>query len=221
MMNAVMHRDYQANMPTRLYQYDQHVEIMNPGGLYGQARPENFPHVNDYRNSVVAEMMKNLNYVNMFNHGVSEVQDLLKENQSPAAEFNVNLVTAFSVIVHEPEAAEAIQKNPGTMQNNVVSQVCPKLSQVVPSMSQVQLTKSAIVLVALMKNTSLPISVLMEGAGETNRSRFRNNILNPLIETQQVEPTQKYSPQSPKQEYALTDNGTELLKDVGCMRSDG
>ena len=39
---------------------------------------------------------------------VSEVQDLLKENQSPAAEFNVNLVTAFSVIVREPEAVETI-----------------------------------------------------------------------------------------------------------------
>ena len=33
MMNAVMHRDYQANMPTRFYQYDHHIEIMNPGGL--------------------------------------------------------------------------------------------------------------------------------------------------------------------------------------------
>ena len=119
MMNAVMHRDYQANMPTRLYQYDHHIEIMNPGGLYGQARPENFPHVNDYRNSVVAEMMKNLNYVNMFNHGVSEVQDLLKENQSPTAEFNVNLVTAFSVIVHEPETVENMQKDPDTMQKNM------------------------------------------------------------------------------------------------------
>ena len=81
-------------------------------------------------------------------------------------------------------------------------------------MSQVQLTKSAIVLIALMTNTSLPISALMVEAGETNRSRFRNNILNPLIETQLVEPTQKDSPQSPKQEYVLTDNGTELLKDV-------
>lgn len=111
MMNAVMHRDYQANMPTRLYQYDSHIEIMNPGGLYGQARPENFPHVNDYRNSVVAEMMKNLYYVNMFNHGIGEVQDLLKENQSPAAEFNVGLVTAFSAIVREPVGAEAMQKS--------------------------------------------------------------------------------------------------------------
>lgn len=219
MMNAVMHRDYQANMPTRLYQYDHHIEIMNPGGLYGQARPENFPHVNDYRNSVVAEMMKNLNYVNMFNHGVNEVQDLLKENQSPAAEFNVGLVTAFSAIVREPEGTESIQKDSDTMreeiQNDLMSQVCPKLSQVCPKLSQIQLTKSAIVLIALMKNTSLPISVLMEKAGEKNRSRFRNNILNPLIETQMVEPTQKDSPQSPKQEYALTDNGKGKLKDVG------
>ena len=118
MMNAVMHRDYQANMPTRLYQYDSHIEIMNPGGLYGQARPENFPHVNDYRNSVVAEMMKNLNYVNMFNHGIGEVQDLLKENQSPAPEFNVGLVTAFSVIVREPMSAETIQKDPESIQKD-------------------------------------------------------------------------------------------------------
>jgi len=119
----VMHRDYQANMPTRLYQYDHHIEIMNPGGLYGQARPENFPHVNDYRNSVVAEMMKNLNYVNMFNHGVSEVQDLLKENQSPAAEFNVNLVTAFSVIVREPK-----DENNANVGKDVVKDVVKKLT---------------------------------------------------------------------------------------------
>jgi len=57
-MNASMHRDYQSNMPIRLYQFDDRVEIMNAGGLYGEARPENFPTVNDYRNPVVAEAMK-------------------------------------------------------------------------------------------------------------------------------------------------------------------
>ena len=102
-MNAVMHRDYQANMPTRLYQYDNHIEIMNPGGLYGQARPENFPHVNDYRNSVVAGMMKILNYVNMFNHGIGEVQDLLHANENPEAVFNIGYLTAFSVVVKDKE----------------------------------------------------------------------------------------------------------------------
>lgn len=101
MMNAVMHRDYQSNMPTRLYQYDHHIEVMNPGGLYGQARPENFPHVNDYRNSVVAEMMKTLNYVNMFNHGIGDVRELLKANGNPEAVFNVSYLTAFSVVVKD------------------------------------------------------------------------------------------------------------------------
>ena len=47
-----------------------------------------------------------------------------------AAEFNVNLVTAFSVIVREPEAAENVQKVAKTGQKVELSQVCPKLSQV-------------------------------------------------------------------------------------------
>ena len=35
----------------------------------------------------------------------------VKENQSPAAEFNVGLVTAFSAIVREPVDSETMQKN--------------------------------------------------------------------------------------------------------------
>ena len=35
----------------------------------------------------------------------------LKKNQSPAAEFNVGLVTAFSAIVREPVDLETMQKN--------------------------------------------------------------------------------------------------------------
>ena len=32
-LNACMHRDYQAHMPTRFYQFADRIEIMNPGGL--------------------------------------------------------------------------------------------------------------------------------------------------------------------------------------------
>ena len=55
--------------------------------------------------------------------GHIEVQDLLKENQSPAAEFNVGLVTAFSAIVHEPVDFEnmqkSMQKDSETMQKTI------------------------------------------------------------------------------------------------------
>lgn len=107
MMNAYMHRDYQSNMPIRLYQYADRIEVMNAGGLYGKARPENFPHVNDYRNPVIAEALKIRKYVNRFNRGISSVQELLLANASPAATFDVNLVTAFKAIVPDAEYAEA------------------------------------------------------------------------------------------------------------------
>ena len=99
LMNACMHRDYQANMPVRLYQFEDHIEIMNAGGLYGEARPENFPTVNDYRNPIVAEAMKEMKYVNMFNQGIRRVQEMLKENDNEEAEFDVSKLTVFVVNV--------------------------------------------------------------------------------------------------------------------------
>ena len=97
LMNACMHRDYQSNMPIRLYQYEDRIEILNAGGLYGEARPENFPTVNDYRNPVVAEAMRGLKYVNMFNRGIQRVKTMLQENGNHAPEFRVDKITAFEV----------------------------------------------------------------------------------------------------------------------------
>lgn len=100
LMNAVCHRDYESNGPVQFYQYDDRIEIMNPGGLYGKATPENFPYVNDYRNGVVAEGMKVLGFVNRYSRGVQTVQDELKANGNGEAEFKLHLVTAFLVIEH-------------------------------------------------------------------------------------------------------------------------
>lgn len=107
LMNAVMHRDYQSNTPTRLYQFDDHIEILNAGGLYGQARPENFPYINDYRNPVLAEMMRLFNYVNKFNHGIQEVKELLRKNENGEPVFNVQYVTAFQVLVKDANRTDS------------------------------------------------------------------------------------------------------------------
>lgn len=94
-------RDLQSNAPLRFYEFSGHLEIMNAGGLYGHARPENFPFVNDYRNPLVAGAMKTLGYVNMFNRGVRQVQSDLKDNGNKPAQFDVSLLTAFRVTVEE------------------------------------------------------------------------------------------------------------------------
>lgn len=100
LMNAVCHRDYEGNGPIQFYQYDDRIEILNPGGLYGKANPRNFPWVNDYRNSVIAEAMKVIGFVNRFSRGVQRVQEELKANGNDNADFNLGLETAFLVKVN-------------------------------------------------------------------------------------------------------------------------
>ena len=98
LMNAIMHRDYEGNAPIQFYEYDDRIEIQNPGGLYGKVSPDNFPNVSDYRNPFIAEAMKVLGYVNRFSRGVYRVQKELEENGNGQASFDFSLITAFRVV---------------------------------------------------------------------------------------------------------------------------
>lgn len=114
LMNAICHRDYEGNGPIQFYQYDDRIEILNPGGLYGKANATNFPWVNDYRNGVVAEAMKVLGFVNRFSRGVLRVEDELKANNNGEPDFKLHLETAFLVVVKKSENAmtESVNANP-------------------------------------------------------------------------------------------------------------
>jgi ATP-dependent DNA helicase RecG len=98
--NAIIHRDYQSNAPIKFYEFSNRIEIVNPGGLYGDARPENFPNKNDYRNPTLAEAAKNLGFINSFNVGVKRAVAALQKNGSPEPVFIVDQPTSFSVIIY-------------------------------------------------------------------------------------------------------------------------
>ena len=98
LLNAIMHRDYEGNAPIQFYEYDDRIEIKNPGGLYSKVSPDNFPNVSDYRNPFIAEAMKVLGYVNRFSRGVYRVQKELEENGNGQAYFDFSLITAFRVV---------------------------------------------------------------------------------------------------------------------------
>lgn len=86
LLNAVMHRNYQSNTPVRFYWFADHIEISNPGGLYGDAATGVFPEHNDYRNPVIAEAMRALGYVNRYGQGVLRAQKALRDNGNPLAD---------------------------------------------------------------------------------------------------------------------------------------
>ena len=110
LMNAICHRTYESNGPIQFYQYNDRIELMNPGGLYGKVNAQNFPFVNDYRNPVIAEAMKVLGFVNRFSRGIIRVKEELKENGNGEPEFSLDLGTAFLVV--EPISAEALKYYP-------------------------------------------------------------------------------------------------------------
>ncbi len=87
LLNAVMHRDYEATAPIRIYWFSDRIEVQNPGALYGEASRENFPRQNAYRNPIIAEAMKTLGFVNRYGSGVLRAQDALAANGNPPAVF--------------------------------------------------------------------------------------------------------------------------------------
>lgn len=228
LLNACMHRDTQSNTPLRFYEFDDHLEIMNAGGLYGNARPENFPGVNDYRNPLIASAMKTLGYVNMFNRGIRQVQIDLKENGNKPAEFDVSLITAFKVTVESKDIAEHLPlltykgnqllDRDGfalfTTEDLTVTTMSQELSQVLsqacPKLESSRYTETISVLRALSKEP-FSLKALMETVGEKNRGRMKENILQHLMESGIIEPTIADVPNSPKQKYRLTEKGKKLL----------
>lgn len=100
--NAVMHRSYeQTNAPVKVYWFSDRIEILNPGGLFGQVNRENFGQgVTDYRNPHLAGAMKDLGYVQRFGYGIPTAKRTLERNGNPPPEFLLN-DTSTSVIVRK------------------------------------------------------------------------------------------------------------------------
>jgi ATP-dependent DNA helicase RecG len=90
LMNAAIHRNYDGSTtPIMISHYSDRIEILNPGGLYGELTPEQFPLGTAYRNPVLAEAAKTLGFVNRFGRGIGLTQELLKRNGSSELSFSL------------------------------------------------------------------------------------------------------------------------------------
>jgi len=88
--NAILHRTYEGtNAPTRVYWFDDRIEIMNPGGPFGEVTEATFgqPGLTDYRNPNLAEALRALGFVQRFGYGIPLARRLLQENGNPPPEF--------------------------------------------------------------------------------------------------------------------------------------
>ena len=201
LMNAVMHRDYESNAPIKFYEFSDKIEVVNPGGLYGNARPENFPNVNDYRNPILAEAMKILGYVNRFNKGIFNVQSELIENGNNAAIFDFEKITVFGVKV-----SNAVQILKQTFQETHQETVQETVQE---NLDYEKILKILVVL----KNNHLSQKEIMDVLNLKHRPNFRENYLIPSLNNHYIELLYPNNPKHRNQKYYLTEKGYHLLNE--------
>lgn len=200
-LNACMHRDYQANMPTRLYQFTDRIEIMNPGGLYGKARPENFPNVNDYRNPIIAQALKVMGYVNMFNRGVSRVKNMMIDNGNKEPVFNVDKITAFEVISFSAIKYTDLQDNSESLPKSLPKSFPKSLTKLIPVYFQDNDSNS---IETILKSLDEPksakeLALIMLCSTRTLKDKY----LNKMLQAEVIAMTIPDKPNSNKQKYKL------------------
>lgn len=104
--NAVMHRSYDGtNAPIRINWFSDRIEILSPGGPFGQVTIHNFgkPGVTDYRNPHLAEAMKNLGFVQKFGLGIALARQALEKNGNPPPQFDVEASTVLVTLLKKPQ----------------------------------------------------------------------------------------------------------------------
>lgn len=98
--NAVLHRSYEGtNAPVRVYWFEDRIEIINPGGPYGNINAGNFgePGRADYRSPQLASAFKVFGFAQRFGAGILMARQALEKNGNPPVEFKIepNFVAAI------------------------------------------------------------------------------------------------------------------------------
>lgn len=77
-----------APAPIRVTWFDDRIEIVSPGGPFGEVTTESLglPGVTDYRNPSLAEAMRALGWVQKFGAGIETARAALRKNGNPALE---------------------------------------------------------------------------------------------------------------------------------------
>jgi ATP-dependent DNA helicase RecG len=225
LLNALIHRNY-TGAHSQIAVYDDRISFWNDGGLPEDLTIELLKkkHSSRPRNPVIADVCFKGGYIDAWGRGIQKILDACKDQGLPEPVFEENsggmLVTLFNA--QSETGKRAVAQVPVEVTTQVGTKSAPSRHQVgtksAPSRHQVG-TKSAPSRhqVEILHQCLIDRGILelMKVVGRTDRTKFRDQVLNPLIEAEYLKMTSPEKPRSSKQKYRLTEKGRTFLKEMG------
>lgn len=196
-LNAVMHRDYsRASSYVAIAVFDDRIEVRSVGDFPTGIRAEMLSgdHPSILRNPLISGAFHRTGAVEVWGRGTNRVIEACRAYGIAPPEFSeqAGVVTVTFRAAVGPEVAKGRSWD----------QAGTKLGL---SRDQAQLLEMAAIPRSLQE--------LMEPSGRTNRTKFRDQVLSPLLEAGLLEMTIPDKPRSPQQRYRTTPAGERLLRE--------
>jgi predicted HTH transcriptional regulator len=198
-VNAVAHRDYTSNGSIQVMLFSDRLEVWNPGSLPPSLTLEKLrhPHGSVPGNPLLAEPLYLTKYIERMGTGTGDMIARCRKAGLPEPEFALTDGFVTTIRRKQELAFEAVG---GQSEAPSRDQVGTKSGL---SRDQVEILRKCL--------EAQSITDLMVIAGRTNRTKFRNQVLKPLIEEGLLLMTIPEKPTSSIQKYQLTEKGKSVL----------
>ena len=230
--NAVTHRDYRSTANVHIYVFKDRIEIVSPGGLPAGMTEADLGVKSMPRNPLLFGMLYRMGVVENIGSGIKRIHELCREHgvAKPTIDVSEHWVT---VTFPRPAGQVKTEHMAGVSEKRgrISDAVGDKLeaetesgptgtksaprrhlagTQSAPSRHQVEILHNCL--------SEKAISELMPLTGRSDRTKFRNQVLKPLLESGWLEMTVPDKPNSSKQKYRLTAGGKALLAKLDRVR---
>jgi ATP-dependent DNA helicase RecG len=185
MVNAIAHRDYRSTANVQVHIYHDRVEVITPGGLPAGMKEEDLGQKSLPRNPLLFGLFYRMDLVEQIGSGVLRIRDLCRDYGVPEPVFDVS--------------------------ENWVTVAFPRLTPQLPPQvgTKSALSRHQVEILRKCRNDSALVD-LMAVTERTDRTKFRDKVLNPMLEAGLIEMTIPDKPRSKNQRYRLTAKGRAI-----------
>lgn len=202
--NALVHANYElSGMRIFVAIYDDKLEIQNPGAMPPGMDIEQFKAgVSRIRNPVIARVFGELELVEEWGSGYKRIKDACQNGGYPEPTWEeIGTVVRVTFFPHSES----------TKQHELGAKIGTQLA---PSQHPVQgepvLNEEVWKLLEFCKKPRF-LNEMMKLLNWSDRTKFRRKFIHPLLKTNVLTMTIPDKPNSPSQQYVITDSGIEFL----------